>query len=66
MSPGRSMGKAFRPSQVVADPESADKADNSLERATRIRAYSRRVQMRLPLFEDEPVGQGPDAIADGR
>jgi hypothetical protein len=44
------MGKGFRPGRYSTESE-AEHAEDSLERDTRIRAYARRVQMRLPLFE---------------
>jgi hypothetical protein len=66
MSPARSLGKAFRPSRAVLDSEPAERADTSLERATRIRAYAMRVRMKLPLFEGGPsVGLGTHAWPAG-
>jgi hypothetical protein len=55
------MGKGFRPGRYSTESDS-EYAENSLERDTRIRAYARRVQMRLPLFEASPaeLAQGED------
>jgi len=52
MSAGWSMGKAYRPSRCAAEAE-PEVAEDRVERESRIRAYARRVRMRLPLFEAE-------------
>lgn len=49
-----SMGKAYRPSHFAAESD-PEEAEDPVERQSRIRAYARRVRMRLPLFEAEAV-----------
>jgi hypothetical protein len=58
MSAGWSMGKAFRPSRFGADAE-PEQAEDSVERESRIRAYARRVRLRMPLFDTETLADVP-------
>jgi hypothetical protein len=52
------MGKAFRPSRFEGETEPQE-AENPVERESRIRAYARRVRLRMPLFETETLADAP-------
>lgn len=54
MSAGWSMGKAFRPSRIEGETEPQE-GEDPVERESRIRAYARRVKLRMPLFETETL-----------
>ncbi len=53
--PGQSLDRAFRPSRMASReaPLAEESRGGEAERETRIRAYARRVKLRLPLFEEE-------------
>ena len=61
MFTGRSMGKAYRPSRYASIRDPVDENDTPQERETRIRAYARRVRLRLPVFA--PKSDVPAEVA---
>jgi len=58
MFAARSLGKAFRPSRFSNELEPQEQAAGDTDRERRIRRYARRVQLRLPVFEGQPVAEG--------
>ena len=58
MFAGRSLGKAFRPSRFSNELEPQEQAVKTADREKRIRRYARRAQLRLPVFEGQPVAEG--------
>ena len=58
MFAGQSMGKAFRPSRFSNELEPQQQAEDAVDRERRIRRYARRVRLRAPLFDRQPVAEG--------
>ena len=65
MFAGHSLGRAYRPSRFSNEPEPERLAEATADREKRIRIYSRRVRMRMPLFEGQPVADAPGEVLAG-
>ena len=65
MSVMQSMGRAFRPSRCAPEEVTYREDDQMQVRESRIRTYSQRVRLRLPLFEPQAVQAEGDLLTHG-